>query len=105
MPVERRAAGARKHPKHDEMVAELARHLHGGAGLPSEPRIVEEVQRLSDALHVFVFWSEWETVTEEERASIILDAYEQERSKEEALKITVAMGLTPMEAKRLGMEA
>ncbi len=104
MPVERRQSGSRAHPNHDRLVAELVRHLNGDPDLPDEPRIIEEQQRLADALHVFVYWSEWASVTEEERSSIILEAYAEARGKLEALKITVAMGVTALEAKRLGME-
>jgi hypothetical protein len=105
MPVERRKSPLNQHPDHDALVAELVRHLKAEPSLPAEPRIVEEEQRLSDSLHVVVYWTRWASVKEEERSAIILDAYEQALGKPQMLKITVAMGLTPMEAKQMGVDS
>jgi len=104
MPVIRKRLGPKDHPEHDRFVAELVRHLAGESGLPAFPRIVEEDVRLSDNFRVYVSWDEWASVPETERSEIILEAYKQARGVSEMLRISVAMGLTPLEAKQLGLD-
>jgi len=104
MPVEKRNL-RKSHPSHPKMVAELVKHLGDDASLPPAPRIIEEEDRLSRSMHVYVFWDEWQSVPEQERSEIILEAYQEARGQQEMLRITVAMGLTPLEAKNLGLAA
>lgn len=104
MPVIRKRLGAREHPDHNNLVAELVRHLKDEPNLPEFPKIIEEPVRLSSTLRVYVFWDAWGSVPELERSEIILEAYEQARGKQEMLRVSVAMGLTPLEGKQLGIE-
>ena len=104
MPVVKKRLGPKNHPEHDRFVAELARHLTGAPDLPEFPKIVEEEVRLSDNFRVYVSWDDWASVPETERSVIILEAYRQARGMPEMLRISVAMGLTPMEAKQLGID-
>lgn len=67
-----------------------------------EPDIVIERPNPSTS-HLFVIWSKWGDLEQMVRSRIILDAYEEAAGEEEAGKVTVAMGLTPSEASRLGL--
>lgn len=102
MPVVRRSPSNR-HPEHDALVQELVRHLRDEPDLPTLPRIVEETVPLSPTLRVYVLWDRWESVRDIERSEIILQAYDQARGREAMLQVSVASGLTPSEAARLGL--
>jgi hypothetical protein len=104
MPVIKKRLGPRSHPQHDHFVAELARHLEGAPNLPAFPKIVEEEVRLSNNFRVYVSWDDWASVPEPERSEIILEAYRQVRGMPEMLRISVAMGMTPLEARQLGID-
>lgn len=106
MPVVHRRNNPRHHPDHDALVAEIERHLRAADNeqLPPEPRIVIEEARLTKNLRVYVLWRRWESVKETERSEIILDAYERVYGVPEMLRISVAMGLTPEDARELGMD-
>jgi hypothetical protein len=103
MPVVKRKLHS-EHPDHHKFLCELIRHLKEKEGLPEYPRIIEEDDRLSQNMHVYVLWDAWASVSERERSEIILEAYEQARGKDEMLRISVAMGVTPIEAARMGLE-
>ena len=102
MPVVRRSPSNR-HPHHDALVDELVRHIRGEPNLPEFPRIIEETVPLSPSIRVHVLWDEWESVRDVERSEIVLEAYDRARGREEMLKISVASGLTPRDAQRLGL--
>jgi len=53
MPVIKRKLHA-AHPDHHKLVDELVRHLQQANDLPEYPRIVEEDDRLSQNMHVYV---------------------------------------------------
>jgi len=54
-------------------------------------------------VHLFVVWSKWAGLEQVVRSRIILDAYEEWRGEQEALRVTVSMGLLPEEAKIMGI--
>lgn len=101
MPVRSRLATPRV-PGERRLRAELQAELkHPKAR--GEPDIV--IQRpYPGTTHLFVIWSTWGELEQMVRSRIILDAYERAKGRREADKVTVAMGLTPMEAERLGMK-
>jgi hypothetical protein len=66
-----------------------------------EPVIVQKSSRASHSAQIYVVWSEWGDLSQEDRSEIIMDAYEQTHSPQEALILTVAMGLTPAEADKM----
>lgn len=68
-----------------------------------EPEIVIERPNPSTT-HLFVIWSKWNDLEQMVRARIILEAYEKVKGAIEVDKVTVAMGLTPLEAARLGIQ-
>jgi len=82
----------------DALKAELEAPKQSG-----EPDIVVERPNPS-TVHLYVIWSKWEHLEQMVRSRIILDAYEEAKGKKEAIKVTVAMGLTRDEADRLGVK-
>lgn len=74
----------------------------------TEPLIIEERPR-QDAPpnHIYVVWQEWSDLTPLERSRVIFAAYSQKLGREnEAFlqEVTLAMGLTPDEAKRMNIQ-
>ena len=98
---------------HQKLVTRLARELGRPPQKtrpqvrPSQPApdpvIIQEEQKLTNRYHVWVIWDAWAKVPDTERGPVILDAYEQALGREEAIRISVAMGLTPEEAGALGI--
>ena len=85
----------------DTLVAELRA---GEAGTLGGPRIIEEELPLN-RLYVTVIWPEWVHVPAEDRGKIILDAYEISSGPHARLAIGAALGLTPDEATRIGVNS
>jgi len=50
-----------------------------------------------------VIWSKWAGLEQTVRSRIILDAYIEWKNEAEAQNVTVSMGLTPEEAKNMGL--
>jgi hypothetical protein len=86
------------------MVDQLSREWTSPAGNLSEPLILEEFDRANALRHVYVVWSRWRGVDRAERSEIIMDAAEKRFGPSKALDITVAMGLEPDEAHRMGLK-
>jgi len=69
----------------------------------AQPIILEEGGTTTQPLHLYVVWDEWDPLPQIERSEIIMDAYEETHNPNAAINVTVAMGLTPREADRLGI--
>ena len=69
----------------------------------TQPIIVEESAGQSQPTHLYVIWDDWAPLGSIERSEVIMDAYEQVCGRPGAVNVTVAMGLTPAEADRLGI--
>jgi hypothetical protein len=85
--------------------AELRSQIEAELRTPSdngEPVISIERPHPSTT-HLFVVWSRFEHVDQLVRSRIILDAFRAARGEQEALAVTVSMGLTPTEADRMGI--
>lgn len=80
-----------------ELEAELTSPKEAG-----EPVIVIERPHPT-TVHLFVIWSKFIGVDQAVRSTIILDSYAAVKGVHEAQKVTVAMGLTPDEAKKMGI--
>jgi len=83
----------------DELVNKLAHELRvdGNGGMPRQPFIFEQEVPQTGTYHVIVIWERWNEVPSEQRASIIMDAYE----RVEPLlvpNLTVVVGATMEEA-------
>lgn len=74
----------------------------------TEPLIIEERPRQEAAPnHIYVVWSEWGDLSPLERSRILFTAYARKLGPEnEAMvdEVTLAMGLTPDEAKVMNIE-
>jgi hypothetical protein len=68
-----------------------------------KPYIIEGTFRHSDRLEVWVVWTRWAGVREEHRTAAILDAYEEAFGQGKSKQVVVAIGVTPEEAKNLGI--
>ncbi len=66
--------------------------------------VIEEPVRGVPRFQTTVVWARWADVPTEDRAGVILDAYEQALGAEKMLQVSLALGLTPTEAKRLGIK-
>ena len=54
--------------------------------------------------HLYVIWSKWGGLEQRVRSRIVYDAFAEAKGTDEADNVTVAMGLTPDEADRLGIK-
>ena len=70
-----------------------------------EPLIVVEGSE-RQPIHIYVIWEAWQSLSDYERSELIMDAVEQlaEEGRFSQLNdVTVAMGLTSDEARRMGI--
>lgn len=104
MPVERRV-GTVERIKTEQLLESLLQEWRAQQAGKGEPLIIEEAPRSGDRPnHLYVVWSEWADLTPIERSRLILQAYEKYRGRDLANSVTLAMGLTPGEAKHLNIE-
>lgn len=92
--------------RHPELVQSLADALdpsRANDSGPGIPRIREIALSYGNALRIEVIWEKWEGVPHSERGPIILDAYQQKKGDQEMLRITNALGITPLEAGKLNI--
>ena len=71
----------------------------------TEPLIIEEGESAELPSHLRVVWSDWSHLDGFERSMIIMTAYEEVYGPERVLTVMTAEGLTPEEAKRMGIES
>jgi hypothetical protein len=83
-------------------VEELAHELKQG-GDSGQPMIDEQHFPRTGKIRASVFWDKWDGVPHEDRADIILRAYEKAEGKEVRDRIALAVGLTIPEAVEAGM--
>ena len=74
----------------------------------AEPIIIEEFTRQGRSpVHIYVVWQEWDDLSPLERSRTILKAYEHHLGPTNAAlaaDVTLAMGLTPAEARLMKIE-
>jgi len=105
MPVKRRL-----HRTLPENATELARLLFNEWTKPKEkgqPVIILEGEK-NEPLHIYVLWDKWRDLNQTERSEIIMDVVDNlagEHRLPAGSPITVAMGLTAEEAKRMGIRS
>src|SRR5437868_4310962 len=68
-----------------------------------QPVILEERDAAGRLVHIYVVWDEWASLSGLERSEIIMDACEERYGQNNSLNVTVAMGLTKVEADRFGI--
>ena len=94
-------------PRSDD-VQKLAERLQAEVEHPSpdenaQPIIVAEPPSPAPISRLFVIWDEWGSLSLQDRSEIIMTAYQAAKGDTDALAVSVAMGLTPQEAQRLGI--
>lgn len=62
------------------------------------------IERPGTSTHLLVIWDDWRDLSQQERSSLILRAYEAAHGADAAIDVSVAMGLTVSEAETLGFE-
>jgi hypothetical protein len=67
------------------------------------PRIYVEPVRGTAKRRVTVVWEKWVDVPIEDRGRVIVEAFERAQGAETALAISLALGLTPEDAKKMGI--
>jgi len=93
----------RRSSSYDMMVNELYEEWVHPNPAAREPVILEEKDRSNKLVHVYVVWSKWADIDGIERSEIIMDAAEKKLPTQDLLEISIAMGLTPVEAQRMGI--
>jgi hypothetical protein len=102
MPVrhlKRRPTGKAAEDLRQELIEELRAPRESG-----QPEVLFEGGGKGQPVHVYVIWDQWGDLPQQERSDVIMDAYEEHYGQDEALNVTVAMGLTSDEARRMGIE-
>jgi hypothetical protein len=97
---ERRADNARFRDLRDRLIAEWRRNAQEAAP-PGAPDIEEETDARDRVLHVVVTWDEWADLDAQARSEMIVDAFQAVKDPQAAADLTLAMGLTSAEARRL----
>ena len=97
-----------RNPEIEQLQATLTSEWNHPSSGVSEPVLIEAEQPVTwnvahKPLHLYVIWSDWLSIRQQDRSEIILNAYESTHDTEDTLRVTLAMGLTPEEAKRMGL--
>jgi hypothetical protein len=91
-------------PRTGELEQRLAREFAAPSDDPhAQPIIIAEPPGEGPITRLFVIWDEWALLSQQDRSEIIMDAYVHAKGQAEALRISVAMGLTAAEAARMGI--
>ena len=105
MPIERRLR--RTNPEEKNELARLLHHEWTKPKKTGQPRIIIEGEK-RQPMHIYVIWDKWAERTQTERSEIIMDVVENLAGPDAIpgdSPITVAMGLTVVEAKRMGIKS
>lgn len=93
-----------KNPVYEAFARRLVEEIRSPQEGMAEPVIVLESQGQQTPTHLYIIWSEWGQLTQLERSEIALDAYREAKGSNSASNLRVALGLTPDEAARMGIE-
>ena len=85
------------------LVQRLAAEWSNSSSTAPQPVILEERNGPGGPMHVYVVWDDWADLSGVERSEVVMEAFEQRYGHEQALNVTVAMGLTTQEAERLNI--
>ena len=84
-----------------EMLKEILEEWRTPTEDCDKPIIILEDNGRDDPTHIYVLWDKWEGIPHLERSEIVMDACENVLGLEKCSRITVAMGLTNIEADRM----
>ena len=102
MPVRKRLR-AELPPAASDLKTRLVAEWRRSQSDQSQPVIIEDSGGANQPLHVYVIWDEWDDLDMVDRSEIIMDAYAERYGRDQNLNVTVAMGLTSIEADRMGI--
>ena len=102
MPLRRLVHEHTRSPGADKLSADLLNEWRSPSETAGQPVIIEDGGG-AKPVHLYVIWAAWQDMDQVERSEIIMDVYEQVHGQAKALEVTVAMGLTPKEAQRMGI--
>jgi hypothetical protein len=95
----------KQNPKTHHLVARLAAEYRNPVEGEVEPLLMEfDDTRHHGTIHLYVIWQDWKPLDLRERSEVIMEAFEDARGPEQALRVSVAMGLTREEADRMGIK-
>jgi hypothetical protein len=89
-------------PKYAKLVKKLVEELKGDR-VGIQPVILEFHVPATGSRHVRVIWDEWERIADDQRSLIIVEAYMKLEGEEVEEQLTMADGVTPVEALALGL--
>ena len=89
-------------PRYAKLVKKLVEGLKGDR-VGVQPVILETQIPATKSRHVRVIWDEWDRIDDEQRSLVIVEAYTKLEGEEAAEQITIAEGVTPIEALALGL--
>lgn len=101
MPRKRRDADESPQLRRADLALELAEELKSDRG--SAQPLIDEQHFRTGAVRATVVWDKWDPVAPEDRAAIILRAYELAEGKEFRDRIALPIGLTVPEAHASGL--
>lgn len=96
-----RTITGRQRPQNAEELTAAIVHELRHPSKQNEPEIIVEQARPGQPIHLYVIWDTWGDLSLQERSEIVMDAYEEAKGKKQSLLVTMAMGLTQTEAKRM----
>jgi hypothetical protein len=100
----RRATARALPPRAGELEERLVNELTTPSQDPhAPPVIIAEPPGNGPITRLFVIWDDWAPLSQQDRSEIIMDAYARAKGQADALRISVAMGLTAAEATRMGI--
>ncbi len=93
-----------KTPLYDTFIQRIAQEISNPQAGMAEPVIMLEAEGQQTPTHLYVIWSEWGQLSQLERSEIALESYREAKGANSARNLRVALGLTPEEAARMGIE-
>ncbi|MGH7270018.1 MAG: hypothetical protein ACREJ3_06265 [Polyangiaceae bacterium] len=100
----RRATARARAPRAGEFEERLVQEINAPSQDPNaQPVIIAEPPGPGAITRLFVIWDDWAALPQQDRSEIIMDAYLRAQGQAESVQIAVAMGLTAVEASRIGI--
>ena len=99
----RRATARIRPPEAETLEERLAQEIGAPTDDPDAAMIVAEPPGDGPITRLFVIWDAWDSISQQDRSEIIMSAYGRARGQADALRVSVAMGLTRAEAGRMGI--
>lgn len=100
----RRAAARSRPPSAVDLELRLAEEIRTPSARPdAQPIIIAEPADPAPITRLFVIWDDWSDLGQQDRSEIITNAYERVHGLAEAARLSIAMGLTPSEASKMGI--